>query len=182
MPATWPETSQMTIRELADFSSSLTQSLARIPDSDKLRPALDEALSAECVQCQIKLTGADLLKFGAGETETDPKLERLKTGYCARNGCDSHYYRVHCAPHPQLDWPKILNPAQEIVTAATESERVAKKLARLQRHHKNILRTATAIGVLLLVLILRQIYIGGTIPFIREPENFKVDRGAAENP
>jgi hypothetical protein len=179
MPATWPETSQMTIRELADFSSSLLQSIAALPDANKLRPALHQALSAECVQCQIKLTGADLLKFGAGETG-DTKLERLRNGYCARNGCDSLYYRVHCAPHPQLDWPNILNPAQEITTAATESERAAKKIVQIQRHHRNILRTATAIGVLVLVFILRQIYMGGTIPFIREPEHFKVDRGAAE--
>jgi hypothetical protein len=37
-----------------------------------------------------------------------------------------------------------------------------------------------AIAGLLIVFVIRQIYLGGSIPFIREAEDFRVDRGAAQ--
>src|SRR5688572_16421702 len=106
------ESSQMTIRELADFITHLDEAIARQPEPDKFRTAVVEALSAECVQCSISVPGSDLQKLPRPEF-SDPKLDRLRSGYCARNGCDSNFYRVIRAPHPQIDWPKLLNPARE---------------------------------------------------------------------
>jgi hypothetical protein len=177
--ASAPEVSQMTIGELATFTASLLEAISRQPDAEKLRPAVEESLSGECVQCGIRVSGRDLLKVAEGETENDSRLERLRSGYCARNGCDSHFYRVTRAPHPRFEWPKLLNPAKEIVDSKAEAERVEITLARSARRHRNILRTAAIIGALIVVFVLRQIYMGGTIPFIREPEEFKVDRGVA---
>jgi len=176
--ATGTEVLQMTIRELAGFTKNLGEEIERQPNADKLRPAAEESLSGECVQCSIRVSGTDLLKSGIPE-EVDPKLERLRSGYCARNGCDSNFYRVNCAPHPLLDWPKLLHREREITQTKVEEQKVEVDLARTARRHRNLLRTATVIGVLFLVIILRQIYVGGTIPLLREPEEFKVDRGVA---
>jgi hypothetical protein len=176
--ATGPEVLQMTIRELADFAGSLREAITRQPEPEKLRHAVEDALSGECVNCSIRVSGTDLLKLPVPE-EVDPKLERIRSGYCARNGCDSNFYRVTCSTHSQIDWPKLLNREREITQAKAEEQKSDVDLARTARRHRNILRTATALGVLFLVIILRQIYMGGTIPFVREPEEFKVDRGAA---
>ena len=176
--ATGTEVLQMTIRELAEFAGTLREAIARQPDSEKLRPAVEDALSGECVQCSIRVSGIDLLKLPVVE-EVDPKLERIRSGYCARNGCDSNFYRVICSSHPGVDWNKLLNREREITQAKVEEQKVEVDLARTARRHRNILRTATIIGALLLVIVLRQIYVGGRIPYIREPEQFKVDRGVS---
>jgi hypothetical protein len=179
--ATATEVSQMSIGELREFTASLTQALRARPDAEKLRPVVEESLSAECVQCAIRVNGPELLKLGEGNTENDSKLDRLKSGYCARNGCDSHFYRVTQAADPQIDWPKLLHPAQEITQTETEPEKARVPLVRMARRHRNILRIAVIVGALLLVVILRQIYMGGAIPFIREPEAFRVDRGVSND-
>ena len=174
MAATWTETSQMTLGELADFSASLETTLSAGPETEKLRPALREALSAECVQCGIRLTGPDILSFPA--EENDPRYERLRTGYCARSGCDSRFYRVTCAPHPQLNWPVLLSPAQDLTDERKADEfHTENRAAVAKRRNSALLRTAAVIAVLLILMLVRHIQMGGTIPFVREPEDFKVD-------
>ena len=167
-----PEVSQMTIRDLAGYSRGLVESLATSPDAEKLRPALAEALSAECVQCAIRVDGADLLKLGAEEPQEDPRLERLRIGYCARNGCESQFYNVTRAPHPQINWATLFTA----IDPTTEQKAAARRAVRMDRLKRTGIRTAIAVAALLIVFILRQLYVGGTIPLIRQPENFQVDR------
>src|SRR5678816_806351 len=180
MGENWTQVSQMTIKELAEFSRSLAATISKQSEPDRIRAAIDTALSAECVQCGIKLSGSELLKFEEDPSE-DERVERLRVGYCARNGCESLFYRVTCAPHPQINWPGLLNPAQELTAdekAAAEALRKKRAIAKLR--NKTLLRAGIAVAVLLIVFVIRQIYLGGSIPFIREAEDFRVDREAAQ--
>jgi hypothetical protein len=180
MAGDWTQVSQMSIKELAEFSRSLAQTISKQPEPDRIRAAIDQALNAECVQCGIRLSGSELLKF-EGETSDDPRVERLRIGYCARNGCESLFYRVTCGPHPQINWPGLLNPAHELsAEEKAAAELRAKKQATAKKRNKALLRGGVAVVVLLIVFAIRQIYIGGSIPFIREPEDFRVDREIAQ--
>ena len=175
MAETWTQTSQMTIKDLADFGRSLAATVARQPEADRLRAAIDQALAAECVQCAIRLSGSEVLKFGE-ETSDDARVERLRVGYCARNGCESLFYRTTCVAHPQVNWPALLNPAHEMtLDEKAAAELRAKQAEARRRNMKTLLRTAAALGALLMVFIIRQVYVGGTIPLFREPEEFRVD-------
>jgi hypothetical protein len=179
MADNWTQVSQMAIKELAEFSRSLAQAISKQPEADRVRAAIDTALSAECVQCRIRLSGSELLKF-EGEISDDARVERLRVGYCARNGCESLFYRVTCAPHPEINWPGLLNPAHELtmeektVAAALERKRAIAKL-----RNKTLIRVGIAVAALLIVFVVRQLYLGGSIPFIREAEDFRVDREVA---
>jgi hypothetical protein len=180
MSGNWTQSSQMTIKELAEFGRSLAHTITKYKEADRLRAAVDQALSGECVQCGIRLTGWEVLQFGE-EVSTDARVERLRSGYCARNGCESLFYRVTCAAHPEIDWPALLSPTH----ALTDDERAAveamgRKKARLKLRNKALLRAGIAVAALLIVFVVRQIWVGGTIPFIREPENFQVDREVAQ--
>ena len=65
-----------------------------------------EAIEGECVQCGIQVSGAELVA-AAGADPGDPcppKVKRLSQGYCARNGCDSRYYRLSFGEVSGLDW------------------------------------------------------------------------------
>jgi hypothetical protein len=180
MAGNWTQVSQMTIKEMADFSRNLAQTVSRQPEPDRLRAAIDQALGAECVQCGIKLSGSELLKF-ADETSDDERVERLRMGYCARNGCESLFYRVTCAPHPEVNWPGLLNPTYELSAEEKAAAELAKKRYSLARiRNKTLVRVGIAFALLLIVFIARQIYLGGSIPFVREPEDFRVDREVAQ--
>src|SRR5688500_14065864 len=60
---------------------------------------------AECIQCGIKLTGEELRQLSSLDPEhpvDDPKLDRLRLRYCARNTCQSRFYRVRIGPESEL--------------------------------------------------------------------------------
>lgn len=176
MGENWMQTTQMTIKDLAEFSRSLAVTISKQPEPDKLRAAIDQAWSAECVACGIRLSGFELLKFQE-ETSDDARVERLRSGYCARNGCESLFYRATCAPHPQVNWPSLLNPSHELTQVEkAAAERNIKQREAARRRYKALVRTGVAVGALLIVFVFRQYYVGGRIPFIREPEQFRVDR------
>lgn len=178
MSGNWTQNSQMTIKELVEFGRSLSQTVAKEKEPDRLRAAVDQALSAECVQCGIRLTGWEVLQFGE-EASSDARVERLRSGYCARNGCESLFYRVTCAAHAEINWPALLNPTQTLTDAERAAlEELGKKKARAKLLNRTLLRAGIAVAALLIVFVIRQIWVGGTIPFIREPEDFQVDREA----
>lgn len=156
-------------------------------------PRLRDAISAECVQCGIRLTGAELLALAeageAGEVTGDaraasrppappnPKVARLRLGYCARSGCDSCYYRVTFEPRPGLDWTKLLPGAELEVTAAAPAEdpgNAERQAAFRSSVRRTVGKAALALGALVLLLVARHWYQGGTIPYLREPEKFDV--------
>src|SRR5687768_6995605 len=149
MSGNWTEPSQKTIKEVVEFGRSLAQTIAKEKEADRLRAAADQALSAECVQCGIRLTGWEVLQFGE-EVSTDARVERLRSGYCARNGCESLFYRVTCAPHPEINWPALLNPTHTLTEEErTAAEQSAKKARHAKLRNKTLLRAGIAIAALL---------------------------------
>jgi hypothetical protein len=180
MGENWTQVSQMTIKEMVDFSRGLALTISRQPQPDKLRAAIDQALNAECVQCKIRLSGSELLKF-AEETSDDERVERLRVGYCARNGCESLFYKVICAPHPDVNWPALLNPTYELTAEEKAAAQFAKRRLSWEKLGKKaMVRVAIGLTILVIVFLARQLYLGGSIPFVREPEDFRVDRQVAQ--
>lgn len=165
--------SQVPLRELPTLAESFREAIARMPTPEKTRAAVEEALSAECVQCAIKLKGADVLALPDGD---DPRLERIRQGYCARNGCDCHFYKITRAAHPDLDWAKLLSETNASVQDQAAVAAAEAALARKRLLKTKALRIGIAIAALAAVYVARQLYMGGRIPFIREPENFQVDK------
>lgn len=147
--------------------------------------AIRNHVAAECVQCGIKVAGDELLALIQGEVGTaeSPRLQRLQRGYCARNGCDSYYYRVVFEATSEVDWVRCLNGLEAGFGARpaepySSGVNLARLIPRLW-----LKRSAVAVLLLTAALLARQFYLGGTIPFLREPEQFDVDRsGKTEAP
>lgn len=170
----------MSIKDMREFLHDLGLAIDASPEPAKLRPAVQEALSGDCIQCAIRMNGADLLSVN-DEANRDPRLERLRVGYCARNGCDSQFYAVATAPHPGVNWSALITPGDVLHSTQIESEPTAPKvhIPFAVRIKGAALRTTIALAALVIVFIIRQYVMGGRIPFIREPENFQVDRHEA---
>jgi hypothetical protein len=155
-----------------------------LPDSDPsgqtLRKAVEAALSAECVQCGMRVSGAELLALGE---ETIPaasgkKMNRLKLGYCARNGCDSLYYSLTFTAAAEIGWSKLLESAERVGEQQAEAEVLElenRNAALWAQRRRAAGRLAIGLVILFLLLGFRHWHRGGTIPFIREPEYFEVD-------
>lgn len=177
MADTNAQTSQVALRELPQLAASLRQAIARMPAPEKTRAAVEAALSAHCVQCAIPLTGPDLLAL---PESPDPRLERIRQGYCARNGCDCHFYNVTRAPHPDLDWAKLLSETNASVEAQAALAAAQSQWNRKQQRKVKAIRIGIAVAALAAAYVARQLYLGGRIPFLREPETFQVDTQPAE--
>lgn len=166
------QTSQVALRELPQLATSLREAIGRMPGPEKTRAAVEAALSAQCVQCAIPLTGADLLAL---PDSADPRLERIRQGYCARNGCDCHFYNVTRRAHPDLDWSKLLSETNASVEAQAASAAAESHWNQKQQRKAKAIRIGIAVAALAAAYVARQLYLGGRIPFLREPEEFQVD-------
>lgn len=135
-------------------------------------------ITAECVQCGMEISGVELLALAQAATEPEhPKLKRLRLGDCARKGCNSYYYRFRFEPCSSLDWP-ILLPRIEQELQAPQKRPGDSAVATPARGFwipSFPRRGWVALGLILLILFVRHWHRGGRIPFVREPENFRVD-------
>jgi len=137
--------------------------------------------TATCVQCGIQLDSADLAHLAGpelSETPLPPKIDRVLKGYCARSECPSYYCRVEVAPESGIDWNQLQKAISGPVEELDEETSAEARLA-VQAQRTFLLRwmgkLAAAAAILMLLLMIRQWYIGGTIPLLREPESFTID-------
>src|SRR5438128_11353271 len=122
MSQTAPDVVQVRVDSLASLYSRLAAALTEAGLSgSQMNEIFSKHVRAECGQCGIQITGDDLGRIAVTDATTepsDPKLDRLRQGYCARNGCDSHYYCIHFSAYPNVDWANIRERAERLATGA----------------------------------------------------------------
>lgn len=173
-------TRQEHLQRLYPFCQGLDKALAQagLPPEKSLE-VWRAGVAAECVQCGINVSGKELFALSRPPSaELDSaKISRLRLGDCARKGCTSYYYRLTFRPFQELDWPEILGQAETI-----EHEPPEQMPGKPALSTRGLLifwsvpaarRVGGALLLVLLVLIVRQWYIGGRIPFLHEPEKFQ---------
>jgi hypothetical protein len=165
--------------QLVPFCRAILESLQRAALSkEKAAQVVGTALSGECAQCGIHVSGAELFSLSqAADPSDNPKVQRLRLGDCARRGCDSYYYRLSFQPHPELDWPKLISQAENLdapVPEAAPTPMATKDAVRLAAQLYATRRVAVGLALVVVVLLVRQWYLGGRIPLLREPEHFRV--------
>lgn len=181
MPSDPVYTCQQHLQTLCRFSLALVEAIKQSNlKPEHLQQAVPALLSGECVQCHIRVNGEELLALSnpTAPDEADSRVGRLRQGYCARKGCNSYYYRLTFASHPDIDWANLLSQTESVNegqssrdAAASTGAAGAKRAARLGLVRRALIGMAVAV----ILLVIRQWYLGGRIPFIREPENFEVD-------
>jgi hypothetical protein len=151
------------------------------PAAANLVDVLAQAMQAKCVQCDMRIEGGELRTLSVlPHLDANAKLIRLLQGYCARNGCDSYYYHLMLSDRPGIDWHKLVALAECNLVGPEPEVESDEDLARdpgIGWRTYRLWASWTALGIVgvFLLLLMRQFYLGGTIPFIREPENFEVD-------
>ena len=165
------------LASLTQFSSALAGAFASAtPETEK---ALGEALFGECIQCGISVNGSELARVCGQDANAAPedKLSRLRLGYCARKGCNGHTYRLKFYKHIDLKWDDVLARIEgNLQVQQDEIDEAAGVVQEVKReeHLRSAKKFFAFVTVCLVLLILRQLFMGGAIPFIREPEKFQV--------
>jgi len=135
-------------------------------------------VAAECVRCGIRVYGDELYALSQPPSEkfATLKLGRLRRGDCAREGCNSYYYRLTFYPYDNLDWPALLAGLEDNKTQGGEEAAgpgMALHAWRLLVRSPATQRVAIGMVVVALLLAVRQWRIGGRIPLLREPRQFQ---------
>ncbi|MGO8674820.1 MAG: hypothetical protein ACLQVX_02985 [Limisphaerales bacterium] len=175
------------LQKLALFCQALGEALGREGgESDQALEVWRAALTAQCTRCGISISGEELFALSQPPGDNpSPKIRRLRLGDCARPGCESYFYRLAFRAHPPLGWPGLLARADAIeaeLEGRTSGRPLGAALAKSLLHSGLTRRAVMALAVLLLLLLLRCWYSGGSIPLLREPEQFRVAPAPAEEP
>ena len=165
---------------LVSFVGRLRERLHNAVGAEELvTAALSRAVQIACPQCGLELSTEDLDALAAeesGETTANAKVQRLRQGYCGRNGCNAFIYQFTFHPYPGVDWPVILGEARTVAAAAGTETAAAVAPAALppDRRRQRLVRMVIGVGIVLVLFLVRQwYYSGGRIPFIREPRQFQ---------
>lgn len=145
-------------------------------------------LKAACVGCGMSLTGEELGKLavteGEGSSPLPPKLERLRLGFCPRNGCEARFYQIHRAPLPRPDAAKVLARADEILRGRrrTSVPRLDLGIPSTRRQVRRL--AAVALGTVLVCFVAyRLVYFGSQpIPFVKPASPFQADPATIDAP
>ena len=107
---------------------------------------------------------------------------RLRQSRCAREGCESHLYKLTFLNDRNVDWAKLFTlaksceqPAQtEPVEETMDEGKPATPLRMVVPRTRTLVRAGALAAGLIVTFVVHQLYFGGKIPFVREPRNFRM--------
>ena len=172
--------------KLASFCTALDDALRQGGlNPDESLAVWRAAVSAECTGCAIQVSGEELYALSQPPCpeRATAKIGRMRLGDCARQGCEACYYRLTFQNQPGIDWQKVLSEIERI--RQEQPKFVSGRTSnghpwRVQMLSGLALRLGLALILIAMLLVVRQWRQGGRIPFIREPEHFRVDPAPQE--
>jgi hypothetical protein len=179
-------THQVPLVQLETFCRSVQNALCTTHGDAELLQIWELYVSAECPGCGIRICGKELraLALAPCAELASEKTGRMRLGYCARCGCEAWHYSVQFCSHEGIDWPQLLEKAEKPGEDAGTSNRVRHRpwFTRLgSPAFGYTARGAATLGLLLVLWLARELYLGGRIPFLREPEKFKIETRSFDN-
>ena len=166
-------TRQERLGRLADLCPALLAALqhARL-SSDATFLTFQESTFAECSHCHTKITGDELFVLAqpSDGQHLSERLRRLRLGFCPNTSCQSFNCQLTFQPDSRVDWKTCLARTDQTIQDLEDS-----RAGRGKRWRSELVRPAIiAVAGILLLLVIRQLYFGGRIPLIREPEKWRV--------
>jgi hypothetical protein len=118
----------------------------------------------------------------AGANEKSTMLQRLRDGKCARAECKASHYRLQFYNTPEINWSTLLAEFRPKETSPPQLEPAAVRPFPLRKILRRLALITAIVGLPLFAWLWWQWYTGGRIPFLREPEHFRVEQGQDVKP
>lgn len=188
MPARPPIVRKLPLAQLTPFARNARAALLRVGIADLEHSAAFEShIELRCCSCNAQPSPKVVAALFTGATleagRSAEELSRLRQEYCLRAGCDSRFYELTLAPHPSVDWAgvgteSLAEEPHGSVGRAVGSAVVDKAAQTIRAQFSWRL---VAVGVALLALLVwRQWWTGGSIPFFREAKTFTSEGMSAD--
>lgn len=147
------------------------------------REVLCRAIRAQCTLCGFVLSGEELLALAeiTGANEKSTMVQQLRAGHCAREGCAASHYRLQFYDTPEISWAAVLAECRPSEAPQLPSKPVAKPAPERRVARRRFGQILAAIGLCLLAWMWWQWRTGGRIPYLREPEHFRVTPGNVDD-
>jgi hypothetical protein len=141
-------------------------------------------LFGECTACRIKISGTELRQLATAHApdllggQENPKLDRLRQNYCARNTCDGRFYRVTIQPESERHWisikDQLLGTTPEMrETSVPKVRKAIFSSANISRVRLMPLTMLLLTGVVLFFVVRHWMY-GSRIPIIHKKHEYRV--------
>ena len=176
---------QAPIAALGQIFSALMNTSERCGLSEsKWHLICTEHAEAQCELCGIKISGSELTQLANARSKEElpaAKLQRLHFQYCARQGCESRYYRFNLLAHPQVDWTLVKQSLENSISLLP-SEMPRPALVKLKLNGRlvalSVLMTA---AILISVVLLRHWIYGSRIPLIQQRHHYQTNPSTDSN-
>jgi len=171
------------VRRLPQLVFAASEAFHRAGGNAKLAAAvLPKALRARCSTCGFELSGEELLALAdiSGANEKSAMVKRLRAGHCAREECSSSYYHLFLYDTPQLKWATLFAAARPKATPQPPVEPLPVTRPKRRLPLETLGRIGAVAMVCLLTWMWHQYHYGGRIPFLREPEHFRITPAQSE--
>jgi hypothetical protein len=182
-----PVVKNLHVEKLVEFYTAIADALIYAGLSgNQLNSIFAGHVHIECVECGFELSGNDLSVLTLTPAETrldDPRLARLRQGYCGRKDCNSKYFTVTLSPHPELDWAGVIarveSHGSSPVSDQAESPMGGSPMIRADRtpsaFSKPHVRLVAGIAILLALLLGKYWLSNGTLPGFSPKPKYQVD-------
>jgi hypothetical protein len=167
-----PVARQVRVEKLWPLLRRLAQALwSRGFKDEPLKALFGGKLNVRCDGCDSVLSAEELLVVldtADGTTPSNAKMQRLSQGYCVKPACNSYFYRITLQPEEGIDWNALLaeaeNPPSEGGQNQTDEAKPTRTKTPLSADAK--VRIAIGMAVVVLLVLVRQWYFNGRIPFV----------------
>lgn len=108
----------LSLNEIHRLYPALVRALAEAGESGaRMQEILDQHLKVRCVGCHQAISGEELAQLALdpeGSPAANPRIERLRLGYCARPECNSRFYQA-TADSGMVAWPKVFQRTRHFI-------------------------------------------------------------------
>jgi hypothetical protein len=167
------------VEQLVRYHAGLARVLGEFGfDSSQLNEIFLTRLQTQCDRCGIHVTSNELTSVAVADNEAKlphPKLERLRLGYCAREGCESDYYTIQFEDYPGVDWGIVAAKTSEWLAATDVAAKEQARRTAIRRRNRTIMRVALGLVIVCSLLLLRFVVQHGHLPFAKKPSKYQVD-------
>jgi len=145
----------------------------------ELHALFGAGVRAVCVGCGLPVSGAELGELAVAERERElpAKLERLRLGYCPRNGCEARFFNLEIPGPGRFDRGKVLGRTRDLLSGKTHSGPLLKpRVSPATRKATQRLAVITLITLAVAFVAYRlTFYRTQPIPFVQPKSPFAID-------
>lgn len=155
----------------------------------ELHALFASGIRAVCVGCSLPVTGAELGELAVvgdsgSHRDLPAKLERLRLGFCPRNGCEARFFHVEITGPGRFDREQVLRRAGDLLSGRGDRPamlRVPTVSTETRRAGRRLILIALGTSLAAFVIYRATFYRSQPIPFIQPKSPYAIEPQSLEN-